>query len=389
MIIYNKKWLANSMLVDLVEKEHEQGSLSDTELNNIKKHYPIGFYTPNLYIRVGLFIVTVTISGGVERLLSLLFLDSGFKSGYFLAFLTGVLNFIALLFIVKKKFHFRSGVDDALLWLSFIWIVIAFNWGLGTVQLYEERALSLFIFLLSRLLSLSFTDRVMALVSYLSLFAFVYFSWQKIGEFGISTLPFVLMLVSALIYWIVFRIKNQRNTTFYKKSIIVLQAISLITLYVSGNFYVVKELGDLLNKSNNGTIAFGWFFWVWTIIIPIAYIYRGLLIKDAISLRVGLLLCIPAFLTLRHYHHSIPLEWVLILIGAITLAVSWFLTSYLKTPKHGLTYKDLSSNSLMDQLKIESLIISETSSSIGNAPTTTGTQMGGGKFGGGGASDGF
>jgi uncharacterized membrane protein YgcG len=170
---------------------------------------------------------------------------------------------------------------------------------------------------------------------------------------------------------------------------IVLQVIALITLYASGNYYIVKELGDLLNNSSSESIPFGWFFWIWTIIIPGVYIYRGLLQKDVICLRVGLISSVAAAVTVRNYYHLTPLEFVFIICGGLLLLISYYLTRYLKKPKHGFTYQQLSGESLIEKLQIESLIISETSSGIGDAPTDSGTQMGGGKFGGGGASGGF
>lgn len=389
MIIYNKTWLSNSMLLDLVEREHQQKTISDTELHIIKVKYPVGFYTPNLFIRVGLFIVTVVISLGLERLLNLILRDTGFNPGYGLTVLIGILNYAALLIIVKRKLHYRSGVDDALLWLSFICLVIAFNWSLAIGPSYEDQALSLFIFSLSLFLTLRFSDMLMGVVCYLSLFALVYFSLQKMGPLGIAVMPFILILLSGIAYWLISRSLNHRKALYYAKTMIILQVISLITLYASGNYYLVKELGDRLNNTTSASIPFGWFFWIWTIILPLVFIYRGLIRKDVICLRVGLVLTVAAAVTIRNYYHLTPLELVFIISGGLLLLFSYYLTRYLKKPKHGFTNQQLTGESLIERLQIESLLISEASSGIGDAPANTGTQMGGGKFGGGGAGGNF
>ena len=389
MIIYNKTWLSNSILLEIMEKEHQEKTISDAKLRDIKEKYPVGFYTPNLFIRIGLFIVTVIISVGFEQLLNLLLKDFGFNIGYGLKVIMGLLNYAALLIIVGKKFHYRSGVDDALLWISFIWLVIAFNWSLVISPLYKDQALSLFIFSLSLLLTLRFSDMIMGLVCYLSLFALAYLSLQKLGVFGIAFVPLILMLLSAISYWLISRSVNYPKTLYYANTLIILQVISLITLYASGNYYLVKELGDRLNNTVSEFIPFGWFFWVWTITVPLLYLYRGLLRKDVICLRVGLVLCIAAAITVRNYYHFTPLEFVFIIGGTLLLLISYYLTRYLKKPKHGITYQQLSGKSPFEQLQIESLIISETSSGIGEAPENTVTQMGGGRFGGGGAGGKF
>ena len=102
-----------------------------------------------------------------------------------------------------------------------------------------------------------------------------------------------------------------------------------------------------------------------------------------------MILCIAAAITVRNYYHLTPLELVFITGGTLLLLISYYLTRYLKKPKHGITYQQLSGESLFEQLQIESFIISETSSGTGNAPANIGTQMGGGKFGGGGAGGKF
>lgn len=386
MIIYNKTWLSNLLLIKLVEKEYKEGGLSGAELSSIKEKYPVEFYSPNFFIRAGLLILTMIISSNASGLLSFIFQS---LEGYGLLILLGIINYISLHVVVRKKHHYNSGVDDALLWTSFGYLVGAYTLAVTLVNIDSYLVFSGFIFLLSLYLTLRFSDMVMSLVSYLACVGILFFAWQKIGTLGISTMPFVFMLFSGLIYWLFVTNLKSSKTLFYANSMIMLQAISLITLYASGNYYVVKELGDMLNKTSTEPIPFGLFFWIWTTILPIGYIYQGLLRKDVISIRVGLILCIAAALTIRNYYHLIPLELVFILSGTFILSISLYLTKYLKTPKHGFFYQDLSNDSLMDQLKIESLIISESSSEFGTPPTDNGTQMGGGKFGGGGASGKF
>ncbi len=353
------------------------------------KTYPVGLYTPNFFIRAGLFILTCVISAFSASFLSLYILAGDIIDTYgWLAFL-GTLNYIALHMVVKKKFHYRSGVDDALLWISFGLFTTAFYWALEKAGMSSYLAVSLFVFLLGSFLAIRFADMLVTLIAYLGFFAFIFFSMQKIGPWGIALMPFALMLVSGLLYWLAQRSLTHSITLYYANSMIVLQTISLVTLYASGNYYMVKELGDMLNNTRSESIPFGWLFWILTSILPIAYIVFGLKKKDPVLIRVGLLLCIAACLTFRNYYHIMPLELVLILCGTLVLVVSWLLTNYLKTPKYGFTYRDLSNNNLIDELKLESLIISESSSGIGNAPANTGTQMGGGKFGGGGASGEF
>jgi hypothetical protein len=72
MIIYNKTWLNNLMAHELVSDEENGGYITRAESNAIKQKYPVGFYLPGIFIRVGLFILTCVITLCVMGLLSLM-----------------------------------------------------------------------------------------------------------------------------------------------------------------------------------------------------------------------------------------------------------------------------------------------------------------------------
>ena len=117
MIAYNKTWLANLRLQVAMKKELQHGNITDAEFKAIAEKYPVGFYTPGLFARIGLFILTCIIISCADGLITLFFASSGLieTSGWFI--FLGALSYIALEFMVKAK-HYRSGVDDALLFIS-------------------------------------------------------------------------------------------------------------------------------------------------------------------------------------------------------------------------------------------------------------------------------
>ncbi len=394
MIIYNKTWLTNLLLIDGVEKEHQDGLITDTELKNIKEKYPVGFYSPNIFVRVGLILLTMVISGCASGLLSLMMADSTMVTSYGWLIFLGILNYVALEVMVQNKFHFRSGVDDALLWISGALWVSAFAWAVSDRYYSEDFSgvylvASAFVCVLSSILAIRFADMLMGLVAYLACLVFVFFAWQKIGAWGTATMPFVLMVFSGLSYWVVRLKLNHPKTVYYTNSMTVLQAGTLLTLYLAGNYFVVKELGDELNGTVSESIPFGWFFWGWTIGLPFIYIAFGIKQKNVILLRTGLLLITAAAITFRNYHHVMPVELALILSGAIALGISYAVTRYLRTPRHGFTCEELNKEDLMDELKVESLVIAESFSDTAQPVADQGIKLGGGHFGGGGATSDF
>jgi hypothetical protein len=384
MIIYHKLWLNNLRRLNLVEEDFGDGLVPESEWNAVQKACIHGFYSPNLFMRVGLFFLTIVSSLFSSGFLSLL-VSSAMDSFGWPLFL-GIAHYLALELLVRKNHHYRSGVDDALLWISSGLFTTAFIMATNADD--NPLVLSLFIFLVSAVLSIRFSDSLMSLVWYCALLAVVFFGWQKIGPLGNATMPFVMMLVSGISYWLVRKNVDNALFRFYSNSMIVIQVAALISLYAAGNYFIVKELNDILNGTVSKSIPFGWLFWVWTISIPLIYIFFGVKQKNTILLRTGLLLIAAAAATYKAYYKLMPIEYTLIICGALALLISYIITRLLNPPKNGFTTKQLKKDYIMEKLQLESLVISESFADAA-IPVEEGFEFGGGEFGGGGSGGGY
>lgn len=388
MIIYNKIWLRNLDIQKQLQKSLNHDDISNAEFNAIKEKYPQEFYTPNLFIRVGMFLLTQIIVSFSFALL--LLMEADFNIG-FLVF-TGLICYVILEIMIRHKHHFNSGVDDALMWISAGFITAAWVLFLDRFTHYKtvnyELVTAAFLFLLGTFFSLRFADLLMTAVTFFCFIAFVFFGWLQVGFYSLATMPFLIMLFSGIIYFASVSTRAKRAAVWYLNCLAVLQFTSLLTLYAAGNYFVVRELGSELSTNKpaiNGDIPLNWFFWIWTCIVPFVYIWFGIKNKSVILLRTGLVLITAAAFTFRNYHHILPVESALCLAGGLLLAAAFGITKYLKTPKYGFTHKDQEDGALLDKIQVESLIVSETFQS---QPAEAG-RMGGGNFGGGGASGDF
>src|SRR4051812_18443764 len=118
MISYNSKTLDNLDLLDEAEKAARKQCITVEEFNQIKKAYPVDLYTPNFYVRIGLFILTiivVTFAGGFFGLLSS---GGGEKTFAVLCIIFGLALVAGIEFMIREKKHHKSGVDTALMWMS-------------------------------------------------------------------------------------------------------------------------------------------------------------------------------------------------------------------------------------------------------------------------------
>lgn len=396
MIIYNKSWLNIVHLHKQVEADQAARYLTDDETKAIKEKYPISFYSPRIIIRAGLFILTVVLLFFSCGLLSLMAAEIRIVDSFGWLLFLGLCVYAVLEYVVKENNHYRSGVDDALLWVagglltgSFIWLVEKFNYN---YQHSHAISVSLFVFALGAYFTLRFADMLMSIVTSLAFLSAIFLIWNKLGAFGTATLPFTMMLVSALIYLTGKRLTHHHEAVYYTDCLIAVKLVGLIALYASGNYYVIDQLGKQLMNNNSAAhtpVMLGWLFWLWTILPPFIYITIGIKKKNVLFLRLGLLLVAVAAATFRNYYHVLPTEIALILVGSLLLALVYAIVRYLKTPKHGFTYAETATRHKMDQLNVEFLIVAQTAQHIPQAPAENQNKFGGGSFGGGGSSSNF
>ena len=384
MIAYNKTSLHNERIQEQSTTSFENNFISKEELQNIKQKYPVQFYTPNIFIRIGLFILTLIILSFSFSLFSLLFMSSLESAWKGLMLFFALLTYGALELMIQTKQHYKSGVDDALLW-NFAGLLF------GSISLIlDAGALTncVLAFSISFYCSIRFADRIMTVIAFLSFLAILFFVFTDHLGISKAIVPFVLMAASAAVYFLIKNLEKKESLKNYEYCFTIISIVSLLSFYAAGNYYVVREVNNaMFHFTNDGSLPFGWMFWILTVLIPILYIARGTQKKDAIFLRVGLLLIAAMIFTIRYYYSVVPHEVAMTIAGSILLILSYGLISYLKQPKFGFTYAELNKENKFEKLQIESLIIAETFGQQ-TKPTET-TKFGGGSFGGGGAGGEF
>lgn len=388
MIAYNTQWLDNVVIQRELLDACNENFISKEEKETAGKLYADGFYKPNIFIRIGLFILTVVIVSFSTGLVSLVLLSSAKNETVFalLLILSGSIAYSALELMVQHKHHYKSGVDDALLWMSGICIVS----GLNVAVTISITANSIIIFVIALYFLLRFANALMGVLVTLSLLAITFLSYSKWGAIAKATTPFLLMLLAASIYFFANNLSRKISLRHYKNGLILIQIVSLIAAYTVVNYFVVRNgiiaMFNLDLKDGEG-IPLGGLFWFFTFFIPFVYIFRGIQKKEVVLLRVGLLLVAAIVFTVRYYHTVLPLEIAMTVGGLILIAVAYALIQFLKQPQYGFTYEVLDGKHLPDKINIEALIIAETF--VPPQPADNINGFGGGSFGGGGARGDF
>jgi len=383
MIAYNTEGLDNKNIQGQAERALAEHTITSEEHAAILTACPVPFYTPNFFIRIGLFLLTVVIvlcSGGLLTLM----VNSIGDSLAILLFFTGLICIGVLEYLVYGKRHFRSGADDALLWLAAGLIFAGIDLFASHIT---DLQLWILAFVMACWCTLRYADRIMALAAFGSFLGILFYTIGEWGGSGRLLLPFSIMAASAVTGWLAADFHNRHRYRHYRDCLVLLRAATLLTFYGAGNIIIVREWQISF---------FGWraaantphllevFFWAWSLIIPLLYLVRGILKKDRIFLWMGLAGVGAAIYTIRYYHPMLPLEWAMAIGGAALITLSYSLISYLRKPRSGFTFQKEPDTDPIATPQLESLLIAETFPPA-TPPAADGFQFGGGTGGGGGA----
>lgn len=352
MKAYNETWVENLANKLSLNEWFKKGLISQAELEKCNEGVTEDFYDPNWFIKIGLFLFTgIAISFSSGIFLSLLGLGSNnITMGVFLVIFS-VLSIIVLEHFIKRNKLYRSGIDNALLYSAigflFTGILSFFNFDFVD-YLYPL----LFLAILTPAL-IRYADLLVSFGVFVSLFLFIFlfsntFSWGK------TLLPFIMLAISAAVYFIS---KAQKKFIYYADVQFVIETLALAVFYLSGNYYVVREANALLNnQSPSVEIPFSLIFWIFTFLLPLFYLYFGARNKQRNAIILGLLGLGFSVFTYRSYYSVMPIEWALTLGGAILIGVSVFCIKYFKTPKFNLSSEAEEQGKLQ---KLETILVAQ------------------------------
>ena len=384
MIAYNGTWLDALLHRDAAQEWHRKGLLSDEQWKLAQERYQSSFYSPNVFVRIGLaFFSLILLSAAI----GLFFLFTGADSEGGVAALCiffGLLSFFVLeTWTIRSARHFGSGVDDMLLYFG-ISVVLG---GVYSQLPYYTDTLVYYILALPFLVagSIRYLDRLLAAAAFICALAIVLLIVKEIPGLALYLLPFSGMLFSIGVHF--FAQKGQRRYEWrhWHAQLAVLELLALVAFYVSGNYWVVQQAGADLYQIAQPPL--GWFFWTFTFAVPMVYIVEGVRSKQRLLMDIGLACIAAAIFTFRFYFHVLPLEWVAVLGGGALFASAYFFIQYLRKNEGAYTYEADGDITLLQE--IEEQLIEQTIASQNPPAPVKKEGFGGGAFGGGGAGGEF
>ena len=385
MIAFNTKDLEKWETINESEKWHAAGIIDDNQWQIIKTEYFSTLYHPPFWLRIILFLATVVGIYSSIGFFASLILESFDASEVIIRIILTIIgfgSFILLEFVaIKDKNHFKSGVTEALLYMSLSSLIMGvFGFDLN------EYAFAFLVLISGVIAAIRYLNLIGVIAVVGSIAFFVFQGFYDLGGYFKAVIPFAFIFVFGTGYFFSQKFQGTTKLPFYKDVFTVLDSLLLALVYAGGNYFVVRELSiEMMNLhiAEGEDIPFGILFHITTVIIPLAYLYFGIKRKEIHLIRIGILSVFASVITFKYYYSLGHPEITLTIAGAITAGLTIWVLNYLKTVKYGYTREKLLTDK-WDNLNAESIVISSTMG--GNVtPEHTETEFGGGQFGGGGA----
>ncbi len=386
---YNETWVENINNQEIINDWFFRKLITDEQRIEAQKIFPVGFHQSNIFVKIGLFVFTYIASSASLGFVSLIVFsiipDSVF--GFSLLSLTYSAIFLFFLeFFIKNNNLYRSGADNALLYAM---LGAAF----GAVVGFTEFTLPIWTYCIIALIILlpailRYADPIVAFIAYFTWIALWFFLVTKY-PIGKTIIPFVLMFVSAITYFLIKFWKEKEASNYYTEPQNIIEILALATFYFGGNYLIVREGNALLNDLGDSIqIDFAPLFYLFSTLIPIIYVVYGLRKHDRKFLLVGIGTSAFSIFTYRHYFSVLPLEWALtitglLLVGGCVWAIRALKTANGRRSAFGLTSEAIGTNQYKN---LEAFIVNQ---AMQQPSQPTKTDFGKGDFGGGGAGSGY
>jgi hypothetical protein len=384
MIAYNQQGL-DALLTKAAAREwHDKGLLSQEKWQAVQERYVSNFYSPNIFVRIGLAIFCLILLQASMGLVAMVVKPDSSMGFTFFALFWGAVWLLALeLWAIRSARHYGSGIDEMLLYVG----LGAIMGSIFSQMPYSTGTLAYFVIAWPFLFvgSLRYLDRLLAAATFICSLGIVMLTINEAPGLAIYALPFAGMLFSAAAYFFSRKGQARYEWRHWHGALAVTELLALVAFYASGNYWVVQQAGEQLFQLP--APALGGLFWVLTFGVPVLYLILGLRRKDRLMLDIGIACTGAAVFTFRYYFHVLPPAWAAVAIGAGLFVTAWWCIDYLRKNAGAYTYAADSDTNLLQE--IEEQLIEQT---IANQPTPAPepkSSFGGGQFGGGGAGQDF
>jgi hypothetical protein len=387
MIAHEKQFLDDLALLEEADSLQKGGFITKEQRESIKKNLAHFKMHHNILVRLGFFLLGSFLYGSICGAISLFGLSGEQFFFNICCYLFAGVGFAGAEFLTQRKYY-SHGLDDAFILGAILNVAIA----VGITTDGHELTVAFFASLASFVCYKRYLHLGAMLVFCLACSAVLCLGLLEWGSLGKMILPFVVLVVSGVFYFFTKKAMNHLKQSYHYKGLLLANSFCLILFYLSCNYLVVRELSVVLlgNEILPGNdIAFAVFFYAFTAISPIVYLFQALKTKDRILLWISFLAIGFSMYSIRFYYSVLPIEVVLTLGGLVLFAIAYFMIKKLKDKETGLTFTPDRLHESNAFLNAEALIVASTFGMKPEVKPVNPMEFGGGGFSGGGSEGSF
>ncbi|SHL81973.1 hypothetical protein [Flavobacterium saccharophilum] len=388
MIAHDKQLLDDLALLEEANSLQNAGFISKEQKDLIKKQLPDFKNQKYILVRLGFFLLGSFLYGSICGAISIVGMVGDELYFKICCYIFAGVGFAGAEFLANQKYY-GHGLDDAFI----LGAILNVGFAIGITTDGYELIIAIFMAIAAFVMYRRYLHLPSLLVFCLASCAVLFYGLFEFGEIGKTILPFAAMISAAGFYFSTKKSIHSLTESYYYNGLLLANSFCLILFYLSCNYLVVRELSIMLlgNEILPGTdIPFAYFFYAFTLIVPIIYLVQALKTKDRIMLWISFLAIGFSIYTIRFYHSVLPIEVALTLGGVVLFAIAYFSIKKLKEKERGLTFKPDRINHSNALLNAEALIVASTfGMKPGVKPESSPMEFGGGGYSGGGSEGNF
>lgn len=387
MLASNFNNIQNHFLIEELEKLESQNFVSKKQLSEIQKTTISTKTNSNILLRFAFFLLGNFVISSILGVFALILTIIQGQDVFAFCFLLAAVGCVVVAELIYIGNYFAYGFDDSFI-LS---IPLFFTISIG---IFTENVIVILVtFLISTVFSsIRYVHVPSTFFSIIGLIGLVGYSVIEKDILPSYYLPVLLFFISIGLYLLQKLLSKNIQNFIYVNVLQLIKIFSLVLGYASLNYYVVRELSEILLNMQlllNEDIPLSMLFYIATFAIPVFYIFFGLKEKDRTFLWIGILTLALGFVTIRYYYSILPVEIALILGGSILFLIVYFSINKLKKSAVGITFKEDKSINPIAFDVVKAILINANVNT--DAPTSEQSPMefGGGEFSGGGSGGNF
>ena len=387
MIAHDKQLLDDLALLEEANSLQNAGFISKEQKELIKKQLPDFKSQKNILVRLGFFLLGSFLYGSICGAISIVGMVGDELYFKICCYIFAGIGFAGAEFLANQKYY-GHGLDDAFI----LGAILNIGFAIGITTDGYELIIAVFIAITAFVMYRRYLHLPSLLLFCMASSAVLFYGLFEFGEIGKTILPFAAMISAAGFYFSTKKSIHSLKKSYYYKGLLLVNSFCLILFYLSCNYLVVRELSVMLlgNEILSGEdIPFAYFFYAFTLIVPIVYLVQALKTKDRIMLWISFLAIGFSIYTIRFYHSVLPIEVALTLGGVVLFAIAYFSIKKLKEKESGLTFKPDRINNSNVLLNAEALIVASTFGMKPEVKTESPMEFGGGGYSGGGSEGSF